>query len=217
MLPDTARRIGEFLEANKITSINVMGGEFFCNQDWLHVLIYLGHGRKMRLVTNGDWYPNQKVKNDLLELASRTPGLNVAISYDKWHINKYTFHAKNYLDNEGIYYTTAEWNGSEGVVPIGRAKFEYGEYSTFSCYCEEPRRKYSIMIDEEGNIAKCVFGLYNFSHINDHIGGGFDHVFKKFGTQFYKVFRGNCVACQRMHKQFLGMQTSAAELVLKEA
>lgn len=51
-----------------------------------------------------------------------------------------------------------------------------------------------------------MFGLYEFSHIEDHMGGGFDRVFKKFGTQFYKVFRANCRQCLRMHAQLLKMQ-----------
>lgn len=35
---DTAKEISLFFRSNKIRSINLMGGEFFCNPDWFEIL-----------------------------------------------------------------------------------------------------------------------------------------------------------------------------------
>jgi hypothetical protein len=150
----TAANINRFLQSNHIDYVNVMGGEFFCNPEWLEVLTFLGWDRKMRLVTNGDWAPNNGIRNGILTLASKIPRLIIAISYDKWHESKHVIQARDFLNNNGIHCETAEWNGTEGVIPVGRAEFEYGTYSSHACYCEEPWRKYSIM--KAGSSSACL-------------------------------------------------------------
>ena len=41
MTVETAEIIAKFLKANGILSLNVMGGEFFCNPDWYPIIGHL--------------------------------------------------------------------------------------------------------------------------------------------------------------------------------
>lgn len=52
----TAQNIAQFLKNNHIISLNVMGGEFFCNTNWYDILSeWFKVNCHIRLVSNGDW------------------------------------------------------------------------------------------------------------------------------------------------------------------
>lgn len=65
------------------------------------------------------------------------------------------------------------------------------------CYCHNPIRKYSFLIDEEGNIYKCPFGILRYAHIKDYVNGGFAQKFKEFNKRFYNIPIPSCSACFR--------------------
>lgn len=51
---DKAKEIALFFRSNEIKSVNLMGGEFFCNPSWYEILdILLSEVISARLVTNG--------------------------------------------------------------------------------------------------------------------------------------------------------------------
>ena len=205
MTIDMAKQISTFLKSNEVLSINVMGGEFFCNPNWFDILsLFLEVVNHMRLVSNGDWVNDNDAKEKLLKLHSLYGNkFHLSISNDRWHHNKNVNSAIKFLEeNNIIYFVGTEENDDENViVPIGRSEFSFGLYALFSCYCHNPQHEYSFLIDEDGTIYKCSFGVWDYANIEDYLNGGFAKRFKEFNQKFYKVFFTSCANCIRCEKQ----------------
>lgn len=201
MSVNKARDVKKFLNSNDIEVINVMGGEFFCNPDWREILEILIPGTiRTRLVTNGDWAGDPEVPKFLKKFST----LKVSISKDRWHTNKNVLKAVEVCVEHGINYTLAtdEETSDESIVPIGRSSYDsVGFFGMFACWCHSPDHMYSFLIDEEGLIYKCSFGLWQYADVEDHLEGGFDKVFKETNQRFNSVFISSCKSCHRAHSK----------------
>lgn len=202
MTVETAEVIAKFLNANGILSLNVMGGEFFCNPDWHPIIAhFLSTGSVLRLVSNADWYNDDTVKDKLAMLNEENKGrLFLSLSYDRWHTNTGVEAAVKYLKSHNIPYTVEdkEQASEAGIVPIGRGESSCGIYSMLACYCHNPQNQYSFMIDEDGVIYKCPFGVLEYANVIDYVDGGFNAKFKDFNSKFYSIFIPSCTSCIRM-------------------
>ena len=202
MTVETAEVIAKFLNANGILSLNVMGGEFFCNPDWHPIIAhFLSTGSVLRLVSNADWYNDDTVKDKLAMLNEENKGrLFLSLSYDRWHTNTGVEVAVKYLKSHNIPYTVEdkEQASEAGIVPIGRGESSCGIYSMLACYCHNPQNQYSFMIDEDGVIYKCPFGVLDYANVIDYVDGRFNAKFKDFNSKFYSIFIPSCTSCIRM-------------------
>lgn len=201
MTVETARLTARFLDANGIWYASIMGGEVFCNPDWEAIVSILCTGREyVRLVTNGDW-----VGTDFLDrLTSHRDILNVAISNDKWHSNANVEAAAAECDAKGFRYCVADpevENDDNVIAPIGRGEYHYGLFSMFACYCHNPEKHYTFLIDEDGLIYKCGFGVWDYADVGDYVDGGFAARFKEFNRTFYKAWIPSCTACRRSYRR----------------
>ena len=196
---DEAKIIGQFLEANNIEIVNLMGGEFFCNKDWFEILDEIvSKVSYTRLVTNGDWANNTTVKNKLKTFIDKhLVKLTISVSNDKWHTNALVNEAEEFLKSTGVKYNIGNDTlmSDAGIVPIGRSIFEPSQYGLFSCYCHNPVNMYSFLIDEIGEVYKCSFGVWNYTNVKDHIDGSFAKEFKRFNSKFYDIFVTSCKSC----------------------
>lgn len=200
MTVSTAIKLNTFLFSNKIDIISLMGGEFICNPDWKEIFDILVPGKKyVRLVTNGDWGDHDEVAKFL----SKFSNLKVSVSFDRWHTNAHVYHAEKAMILQGIKYNiaTEEDVKEDSVVPVGNAELSgsFGFYSSFGTYCSNPDHKYAFLIDEDGKIYKCGFGVWDYAHIDDHIDGSFRARFKEFGMKCEKIFISNCASCYRSY------------------
>lgn len=202
---ETAKEIAIFLKNNNIVSLNVMGGEFYCNPDWFFILEeFFNIGCHIRLVSNGDWGINHKVKADLFDLNERfKEQFHISLSYDSYHTNQYTNEAIDFLEKNKFNYNVGETSdkGDDGLIPIGRSENSFGFFGMFSCYCHNPKFYYSFLIDEIGNIYKCSFGVWQYAKIQDYKNGGFAKRFKEFNKKFYSIFIPSCTSCIRCASQ----------------
>jgi MoaA/NifB/PqqE/SkfB family radical SAM enzyme len=197
MTPEMAKKIVKFSESNGVLIYNIMGGEFFCNPRWHEILdIFLSSEVLfVRLVSNGDWYGRRDVKELLSDLFERYQvKFKISISKDKFHKN-------SWLDSDLLGFlkmTKGKYNvgtmDNMAVVPIGRAWLEYSFYS-IAKYCDNPENKYSFLIDEEGQIYKCGFGVLPYANISEFLEGGFRKVFKEVSQKFYGQFLLTCRQC----------------------
>jgi len=172
-----------------------MGGEFFCNPDWYEIFSILSKDvLTVRIVTNGDWADNPE---KVLEFMSNHPQCYMCISKDKWHTNEWVAKAHDLCEAHGIIHklATDEETTPESIVPVGRSRFEYNFYSTFANYCSKPDRKYTFLIDEEGEIYKCGFGAWAYANVKEYINGGFSKRFKSFNRLYYKQWVPSCKHC----------------------
>lgn len=64
-------------------------------------------------------------------------------------------------------------------------------------YCKSPEHRYAFLIDEQGEICRCPFGLLPFSDVFRHQDGGFAPVFRRFGEVFLRTFIPSCAVCAR--------------------
>jgi hypothetical protein len=207
MTVETATVIASFLKHNQIESINLMGGEFFCNPQWSKILRILIHPVcDARLVSNGDWVANKETTQKLLSIARQYPlTFRVGISKDKWHSNQFVEEAIRILENNGVICNRGQDQDDSNdfmnfpIVPVGRSSFEYCLYSTFSCYCHKPEHRYSFLIDEAGRIYKCAFGKWDYSNVKDYAKGGFSQAFVEHGKCFDGIFIANCKVCSRAY------------------
>lgn len=203
MSVEKAKEVGKFLEANEIPYANIMGGEFFCNPDWYEIIsIFADKVKVLRLVTNSDWIGNEKVEVGLKMLSETYgPKITMSLSKDQWHTNKKVDAAHEFLDALGIRnnVATEEETTEGGVVPVGRGELigYSGFYGTWGCYCQDPKSMYSFLIDEEGGIYKCGFGIFQYANVEDYLEGGFDEKFKTTNMKFYKLPLLNCKSCIR--------------------
>lgn len=201
MAIDTAKATHQFLVANGIDRLNIMGGEFFLNPQWEQILTVLVKDMKMvRVVTNGDWAASKKETLKVVNFFSNQKHIVLSLSCDQWHTNRYVEKAAAFCREANIPHNvaTSEQVTRSSIVPVGRGTYEAeGLYNTFGCYCRKPENKYSFLIDEEGDIFKCVFGVLRYSDVYKHVNGGFAEVFREFGRKFYGIFIPNCASCVR--------------------
>lgn len=199
---DKAKEIALFFRSNEIKSVNLMGGEFFCNPSWYEILdILLSEVISARLVTNGDWANNEEVKSKLSLLISKYSNvIRFGISKDRWHTNKNVDSAASFLESQGTKYHITEPKEAtdSSIVPIGRSFLQGSFYSMMGCYCHNPANKYSFLIDEEGYIYKCPFGVWEYANVSDYLNGGFSVRFKEFNKKFYDIFIVSCASCIRV-------------------
>ena len=202
-----ARRINQFCHANNIKRINLSSGEFICHPQWWQIMNMLVKGiKKVRIVTNGDWAISDQAVN-VIEFLETNPQTYIALSNDRWHTNKNVAKATKLLLEAEIPVSIArkEETTDESIVPVGRAEDSWisTHYNMFSRYCSKPSCKYSFLIDEDGEISKCPFGLWKYDNIEEYLNGGFDKRFKDFNIAFYKEFIGSCKECNRIYKNYL--------------
>jgi hypothetical protein len=196
MTIDKAKQVAKFIEANNIFSINLMGGEIFCNPNWEKIVeIFHDTGRRIRIVTNGDW---AEIDPSFAEKISQFKNLYICISKDKWHTNEHIDKAERLLKRNGVTCKQSDVNETEfSMVPVGRSRYDFGLYSTMGTYCNNPEHHYSFLIDEDGVIYKCGFGVWDYANIIDYLDGGFGERFKYFNKIFYKQFISSCKSCYR--------------------
>lgn len=198
---EMAKSIAQFLKANQIISLNVMGGEFYCNPNWYDILsTWLEINCHIRLVSNGDWACHPTVKAQLLKLHHMYPKqFHISISNDKFHTNQYITEANTFLTNYGFDYNigSTSQDTEDTLLPLGNAQDIYNLYAFGVCYCHNPQHQYSFMIDETGNIYKCSFGVLQYDNIHNFTDGGFAARFKEFNKKFYNIFLPSCTSCIR--------------------
>jgi MoaA/NifB/PqqE/SkfB family radical SAM enzyme len=199
MSVDTAESISQFLKLYEIKRTSIMGGEFFCNPDWLHIFkILLPNLDYCRLVTNGDW---AKDKDFLKQLLPYNDRMSIAISEDRWHSNKFTKQAVEQCEELNFHWAlpSEEMQRDTALVPVGRLEYNpSGFYGMFSAYCSNPAQHYSFLIDEIGDIFKCSFGKKKYTNIKKHLDGSFLVKFKEFNKKFYQRSPMNCYRCTSM-------------------
>ena len=202
MTKEQSLLVSQFLKTNEIDYINVMGGEFFCNPEWEEVLENLiSHVNIMRLVTNGDWATSPERVIAFFE--RHKDKLFVAVSGDHWHTGKNVEEAGRLLEECGVHYqvSTDKDMPDSGIVPVGRAELQGGAYySMLAGYCEKPEAKYSFLIDEEGNIYKCVWGILKYANVKYYIDKTFYERFKKFNQKFYGL--PVILTCSKCYRTF---------------
>ena len=200
----TSQKIATFFRNNLVYNINLMGGEFFCNPDWFEIFSnFVREVGVARIVTNGDWAPSDTQKEKLSEFINQFKDkVWFSISKDKWHTNKNVEAAAEFLKSTGIHFnvTKPEEASDAGIVPVGRSMLGGGGFYDFmGCYCQNPENMYSFLIDEEGNIYKCGFGMFKYATVDDYVDGGFRERFKKYNTAFYKQFIPSCKTCSNFN------------------
>ena len=198
MSVEMSKTICKFLESNEILSLNIMGGEFFCNPNWFEILQnFQRFSKVIRLVSNGDWIKNNDVKNNILKLNKEV--IRIDISKDRWHNNKNSDMSYIFLKENGFKtkIESIEENQDNSIIPVGRAECcdIYNQYSYINTYCNNPKNMYSFLLDEEGNIYKCPFGVLKYENIINYINGGFRKRFKEFNKKFYDIFIPSCKSC----------------------
>lgn len=203
---ETSLKISKFIKNNGIYSLNIMGGEIFCNPNYKEILLnIIPVAQIVRIVSNGDWAANN---DDFASFLKQFNNVYVSISKDEFHHNKYNEKAKEYLNKHNIRVFESDLNEkSENMVPIGRSIYSYGIYSMFGTYCSNPDKKYSFLIDEEGDIYKCGFGCWKYENIQNYLNGGFRKVFKEINTKFYNVFIPSCRSCIRSYQNTIKKPT----------
>jgi hypothetical protein len=203
---ETAKKVKQFFENNEILGISLMGGEFFCNPQWKEIFEILFPGLAyVRLVTNGDWAHDESVPKFLKQLEKvmfEESSLKISISKDRWHSNKNVDKAIAACKKYGINYNVAAESETteESIVPVGRGDLNFGLYAMFACYCHNPQHMYSFLIDEQGKIYKCGFGVWDYAKIDDYLKGNFDKRFKEYNQKFYSCFISNCRSCLRAYQ-----------------
>ena len=205
---DMAKDINTFFTNNKVSNVNLMGGEFYCHPEWESVLDIIGNGlQRARIVSNGDWAGNAEVSGHVINFLKAHPNFHISVSNDKFHTNKYVEAAERLLNNAGVLYNISNGKNSttnESIVPVGKASLGmHGIYSMFGCYCHNPEHKYSFLIDEEGKIYKCSFGVWDFATIDEHKDGSFAERFKFFNSKFYGVWINNCRRCVEAYERII--------------
>ena len=199
MSVESAKKIAKFLVSNEIYSINLMGGEVFCNPNWREILdIILPTVKYVRIVSNGDWAVDEPT---FPEHVAKHPNAYIVVSKDQWHTNANIEKAEELIKACDIPTLTSDLKETEfSLVPIGRAEYSDSIYSMFGCWCHNPEHQYSFLIDEVGDIFKCGFGVWNYTDVDEHLEGGFAVRFKEFNKLFYNTFIPSCGKCIRSYK-----------------
>lgn len=200
MSVEKAQEINIFLEKNGIKQINLMGGEFFCNPQWEYVMGCIVKGLdKVRVVSNSDWAGNEKEPVKVISFFGSNRNCYLALSKDEWHTNKNVSKAVEILSENRISHVVSDTEEKyDHLVPTGRNKFETGFYGMFGCYCDNPEKLYSFLIDEVGNIHKCPMGGLIYANTEEYLEGGFCHRFVDIGEKFRKAMIMSCRQCRRI-------------------
>jgi MoaA/NifB/PqqE/SkfB family radical SAM enzyme len=206
MTPATSALTASFLESNGIATANIMGGEFFCNPHWQEVLSALSATlSSARLVSNGDWAASKKTAHPVIGFLKENTNFRMSLSNDRYHTNRHIRAAAEMLSKEGLAHNVAtEENATrpENIIPVGRAFLTYDSmYSMFGNYCRTPAHRYSFMIDEQGEVYRCPFGIWSYANIADYSHGGFTARFKEFNAVFQSAWIPNCTRCAMAAQQ----------------
>jgi hypothetical protein len=129
----------------------------------------------------------------------------MSLSKDRWHTNAGVEEASKWLKENGILTILATENNTkpEGIVPVGRAELGYwGFFDTMQNLCAGEDEHYTFLINEEGFIYKCNFGVWPYAKIDEYLEGGFRERFKTYNQKFYKVFIPNCRVCYQCAKRY---------------
>jgi hypothetical protein len=198
---DSAKKIAEFLTKNEVHSVNLMGGEIFCNPDWREILdIIIPTVKYARIVSNGDWAVSE-TGMDFAKHVSKHPNAYIVVSKDQWHTNANIEKAEKLIIENNVLTKTSDLKETEfSLVPVGRAEYSDSLYSMFSCWCHNPEHQYSFLIDEVGSIFKCGFGVWDYACVDDYLEGGFAERFKEFNKIFYGTFISSCSRCNMSYK-----------------
>jgi len=202
MSVEVAKMAQQFNKSNNIVRAEAMGGEFYLNPDWEEILDLVGDGLEaVRLVTCGDWAAKPKIAAKVIEFLQAHKQFYIALSKDSWHKNENVGKAEALMKDAGIIYQLPKPDEitNETIVPVGRGELMYGFYASFGTYCTKPERRYSFLVDEQGEIYKCGFGVWNYDNIDAFTGGGFAKRFKEFNTVFYNIFISNCAVFHRSY------------------
>lgn len=200
MTVDTAKNVHQFLFANIITQINVMGGEFWLNPDWEAIILILSQNCRTRIVTNGDWYPHIKIRNRIKSLLQSHPNLYLSISNDQFHTNQYVSQVESFCQKHAIRYTIECDVSTEGIVPVRRGHFHAGFFAGFSMYCLRKRTSEGFLIDETGEIFRCPFGIWDMGdNVSNYLTGGWKARWIEILTAFRKTHIMSCMDCDRVH------------------
>lgn len=202
----TAQTIAKFLVANDIKSINLMGGEVWLNPDWKEIITLFSCVDRIRVVSNSDF---MVLCPEFLPFLSQLDNVKLCLSNDKWHTNKHVSAAEKEANRLDINCEVSGKSGDalkeDGIVPVGRMRWGANNmFDMFMAYCQKPENKYSILIDENGEIYKCCFERFAFDNVEDYLEEkSFNARFKQFGTAFHNMWISNCLACDRLHSRYL--------------
>jgi len=197
---ETAGNVAQFMASNGIVAATIMGGEICCNPMRREILPILLEGLVYcRIVTNGDWTVTDVGFLSILEPYRDI--VKISISQDRWHTNKNVEAAVRACEEAGFHYNVplAEEVTDRTIVPVGRGEFYSDFYSMMGCYCQNPAKKYSFLIDEAGEIHKCNFGIWAYDNVKNFPDGNFAPRFKDFNTTFYSCFITSCTSCLRQY------------------
>jgi len=196
---EVAEATRDFLVAHRIKFISIMGGEVFCHPQWREILsTLLPVVDYCRIVSNGDWASREPAFATFL---AEYPHVKVSLSRDQWHTNAHVDAAVALLKTADVLYDIGQGDTEDSIVPVGRGELFYGVYACFNTYCSNPEKKYSFLVDEQGTIFKCGFGVWDYASVQEYREGGFFARFKKFNQTFYGCFIGNCAICERCYRQ----------------
>jgi hypothetical protein len=123
----------------------------------------------------------------------------MGVSKDHWHTNAHVDEAVKYLKVADIPCRIPKPDEitPDTLVPVGRSEWEMNIYGMMSCYCRNPEKRYSFLIDENGEIYKCGFGSWPYDNVTEYLEGGFDKRFQDFNNIFYGVWLNSCAHCRR--------------------
>jgi hypothetical protein len=211
---EMAKKIRRFVDLAGIERLNVMGGEFFCNPRWYDIMVefFESSAWLVRIVSNGDWYENSVVRDQISILADLyREKMCLDISEDRYHTNRW-----KESDLPGFISRLKVHQGKKidpgeiekAIIPIGRSWLQYSFYSSLQTYCSNPFSSYSFLIDEEGWVYKCPFGVLRFTNIQDHLEDedSFRKKFKTINQKFRKIpllSCGECIRCLDDDKKWL--------------
>ena len=201
MSEGTAIKINTFLINNDITHyLNIMGGEFFCHPKWENIIDALIKGIvRVRIVSNGDWAGKKSLSKKVIKFLKTHPTIIMCVSNDKFHDDTNIYKAIELLKKHDIPNDVQKDEGTDWLIPVGRASFEYTPYGSISCFCRGENHSYEFLIDEVGKIYKCPYGIWEYDFVDNFLNGGFDVRFKQFGRAFRSVWISSCTACARMY------------------
>lgn len=211
-----ARQVNDFLTANKVEQLNVMGGEVWLNPEWREILqLFNAPNRKIRIVTNGDFCNSQQGREfpghiAYLNSTHKHPNrLHIAISNDIWHKPLDVAKLRDTLDEfPDLPYVIEGIDGQptlteSGLVPIGRSVFNAGSrFYMMQTYCSNPTFRYSFLIDEAGDIFKCPFGIWRIGNVSEYQEtNSFFPTFKDVYSRHWKAFLFSCHRCVSAHER----------------
>ena len=202
----TAKTIAQFLVANDIKYINLMGGEVWLNPDWEEIITLLSCVDRVRIVSNSDF---MELCPEFLPFLTSFENVKLCLSNDKWHTNKHVEVAEKEVNRLGIKCEVSGKNAdalnNDGIVPVGRMRWGANNmFDMLMAYCQKPENKYSILIDENGEIYKCCFERFAFDNVKGYlVEKSFNVRFKQFGTAFQSIWVPSCLACDRIHSRYL--------------